>query len=600
MNRLANEKSAYLQHASHQKIDWYPWSEEAFERAEKENKPVFLSSGAIWCHWCHVMARECFEDDEVAKLLNEYFIPVKLDRDQRPDIDRRYQQALAAMGVSGGWPLSMFLTHDKKPFYGGTYFPPDESFGRPGFKAILLAISRLYREKKDEAIGYGEKYIEFLKNQVTVSGEGFDKSMLDEAEEKMLSGMDRLHGGFGSAPKFAMSGALEFLIHRYSFRKDEALGNAIKKTLTSMADGGIHDQLGGGFHRYSTDMTWTIPHFEKMADDNAWFLRNYIDAYCTFGDNYFKEVAEGIIAFLRRELSHPDGGFYASQDADVTPDDEGGYFLWRDEAFKSLLTDEEYKVLSLYFLHQQGAMRHDASKMVLHIAQGTGELAKQLDMAEKEVKEILLSGKQRLLKEREKRQKPIIDRAMYTSLNGMLISAFLKAYRALGDESVKEFAIMSLNRISKANVLDGKLFHSEGVEAFLDDYVNFIDALISAYEVSGDKNYLDQADLYMGQCVGKFRDKKDGGFFDTEGEVIGMRLKGVEDTPHPSANSTGIMCLIKLSLMLGRDEYMRYAESALTHFALVARAIGIHGGYYFCALNAYFHMMKLDVHALQL
>jgi uncharacterized protein YyaL (SSP411 family) len=598
MNRLANEKSAYLQHASHQKIDWYPWSEEAFERAERENKPVFLSSGAIWCHWCHVMARECFEDEEVARLLNEYFIPVKLDRDQRPDIDRRYQQALAAMGVSGGWPLSIFLTHDKKPFYGGTYFPPDEGFGRPGFKTILLAISRLYRENKDEATGYGEKYIEFLKNQVTVSGGGLDEAMLDEAEEKMLSGMDHLHGGFGCAPKFAMSGALEFLIHRYFFRKNEALGGAIKKALTSMADGGIHDQLGGGFHRYSTDMAWIIPHFEKMADDNAWLLRNYIDAYCTFGDNYFKEVTEGIIAFLRRELSHPDGGFYASQDADVTPDDEGGYFLWQDEGFKNLLTDEEYKVLSHYFLHQNGAMRHDTSKMVLHVTEGTGELAKKLDMEEREVEEILLSGKQRLLKERGGRRKPVIDRAMYTSLNGMLISAFLKAFRALGDKSVKEFAIMSLNRILKINVLNGKLFHSEGVEAFLDDYVNLIDALISAYEVSGDKNYLDQADLYMGQCVGKFLDKKDGGFFDTEGEVIGMRLKGVEDTPHPSANSTGIMCLIKLSLMLGRDEYMRYAESALTHFALVARAIGIHGGYYFCALDAYFHMMKLDVHAL--
>jgi uncharacterized protein len=594
MNRLANEKSAYLQHASRQKIDWYPWCDEAFERAERENKPVFLSSGAIWCHWCHVMAKECFEDEEVARLLNEYFIPVKLDRDQRPDIDRRYQLALAAMGVNGGWPLSMFLTHDKKPFYGGTYFPPDEGFGRPGFKAILLAISRLYSEKQDEAMGYGERYIEFLKNQVTESGEGFNEAMLDEAEKKMLSGMDRIHGGFGSAPKFAMPGALEFLIHRYFSGKNEALGNAVKKTLTSMANGGIHDQLAGGFHRYSTDEAWVIPHFEKMADDNAWLLRNYIDAYCIFGDNYFKEAAEGIIDFLKCELSHPDGGFYASQDADVTPDDEGGYFLWRDEDFKNLLTAEEYKVLSLYFLHQNGAMRHDASKMVLHITQGTENVAKQLDMEERDVKRILLSGKERLLKERGGRQKPVIDKAMYTSLNGMLISAFLKAYRALGDESIKEFAIMSLNRISKTNIINGKLFHSEGVEAFLDDYVNFIDALISAFEVSGDKNYLDQADLNMGQCVGKFWDKKDGGFFDTEGEVIGIRLKGIEDSPHPSANSAAIMCLIKLSLMLGRDEYMRYAESALKHFSSAAKAMGIHGGYYFCALNAYFQRLNPD------
>jgi uncharacterized protein YyaL (SSP411 family) len=587
MNRLANEKSAYLQHASHQKIDWHPWSEEVFEKARNEDKPVFLSSGAIWCHWCHVMAKECFEDEEVIRLLNEYYIPVKLDRDERPDIDRIYQQALAAMGVSGGWPLSIFLTCDKKPFFGGTYFPPDEGFGRPGFKAILLAISRLYKEKKDEAIGYGEQYIEFLKNQAATSGEGFDKSMLDDAEKKMLSGMDRHNGGFGSAPKFAMSGALEFLINRYLSSKDAELGNALKKTFLSMAYGGIHDQLGGGFHRYSTDAAWIIPHFEKMADDNAWLLRNYIDAYSAFGDNYFKEVAEGIIAFLRRELSHPAGGFYASQDADVTPDDEGGYFLWRDEDFKGLLTDGEYKVLSYYFLHRQGAMRHDTSKMVLHTGMGTGELAKELDMEEGKVKEILSSGKERLLNEREKRQKPVVDRVMYTSLNGMLITSFLKAYRALGDERVKKFAVMSLDRISKTNVLNGQLLHSEGVEAFLDDYANFIDALINAYEMSGDKNYLDQADLYMGQCIGKFLDKSDGGFFDTENEVIGLRLKGIEDTPHPSANSIAVMCLIKLSLMLGKDEYMRYAESALNCFASVARAMGIHCGYYFCALDAY-------------
>jgi len=587
MNRLANEKSAYLQHASHQKIDWHPWSEEAFEKARNEDKPVFLSSGAIWCHWCHVMAKECFEDEEVVRLLNEYYIPVKLDRDERPDIDRIYQQALAAMGVSGGWPLSIFLTCDKKPFFGGTYFPPDEGFGRPGFKAILLAISRLYKEKKDEAIGYGEQYIEFLKNQAAVSGEGFDKSMLDDAEKKMLSGMDRHNGGFGSAPKFAMSGALEFLINRYLSSKDVELGNALKKTFLSMAYGGIHDQLGGGFHRYSTDAAWIIPHFEKMADDNAWLLRNYIDAYSAFGDNYFKEVAEGIIAFLRRELSHPAGGFYASQDADVTPDDEGGYFLWRDEDFKGLLTDGEYKVLSYYFLHRQGAMRHDTSKMVLHTGMGPGELAKKLDMEEGKVKKILSSGKERLLNEREKRQKPVVDRAMYTSLNGMLITSFLKAYRALGDERVKEFAVMSLDGISKTNVLNGQLLHSEGVEAFLDDYANFIDALINAYEMSGDKNYLDQADLYMGQCIGKFLDKNNGGFFDTENEVIGLRLKGIEDTPHPSANSIAVMCLIKLSLMLGKDEYMRYAESTLNCFASVARAAGIHCGYYFRALDAY-------------
>ncbi len=592
MNRLANAKSVYLRHASHQKINWYPWCEEAFEKAEKENKPVFLSSGAIWCHWCHVMAKECFENDEITGLINDYFIPVKVDRDERPDIDKRYQQALAAMGINGGWPLSIFLTYDKKPFYGGTYFPPDEAFGRPGFKSILLAICQLYREKKNEALSYGEQYIEFLKNQIVELGEGFDDSMCVDAEKKMISSMDRRNGGFGSAPKFPMPGALKFLTNRYFSSKDKMLGDALIKTYFSMAYGGIHDHLGGGFHRYSTDMAWIIPHFEKMADDNAWLLRNYIDAYRVFKEEYFKEVADGIITFLRRELSHDEGGFYSSQDADVTPDDEGGYFLWKDEEFRRLLTKEEYDVLSFHYLHEKGAMRHDASKMVLHTDMSTEELAGQLSMSKEKVREVLSGGKTKLLQYREKRQKPIIDRAIYTSLNGMLITSFLEAYRVLGYENAKEFALISLDRVLIKNVINGRLYHSEGVEAFLDDYVNLVDALIKAYETSGNNKYIEWADLYMGQCIEKFMDKSAGGFFDTENEVIGLRLKGIEDSPHPSANSTAIMCLIKLSLMLGRDDYRRHAELALNCFASLARSMGIHGGYYFCALDAWFQTKK--------
>ncbi len=585
MNRLSNETSAYLQHASNQKINWYPWCEEAFENAERENKPVFLSSGAIWCHWCHVMAKECFENEEIAGLLNEYFIPIKLDRDQRPDLDKRYQRALAAMGISGGWPLSMFLTHDKKPFYGGTYFPPDEGFGRPGFKAILMAISQLYKEKRQEAESYAEQYIEFLKNQVIEPGGGFDGSMIKEAEKKMLASMDRRHGGFGGAPKFAMSGALEFLINRYALEKDEATGNVIKKSLISMANGGIHDQLGGGFHRYSTDEAWIIPHFEKMADDNAWLLRNYIDAYCTFNDELFKEVAKGIVDFLRRELSHEDGGFYASQDADVSPDDEGGYFLWRNEDFKNCLTEEEYHLLSAYYLHKDGEMRHDASKMVLYITENISDLAIKLNMGADNVKRLLGIGKKRLLNEREKRQKPIIDRAIYTSLNGMLISAFCKAFGTLKDNTIKEFAIKSIKRVSDINIENGRLLHAEGVDAFLDDYINFIDALISVYNITHDQSYLERADSYMTLCVEKFYDKENGGFFDTEKEVIGMRLKGIEDSPHPSANSIGIVCLTKLSSLLGKTTYRRLAEQTLSYFSLTAKAMGIHGAYYFYALD---------------
>jgi len=430
MNRLSREKSPYLRHSAHQKIEWYTWSDEAFGRAKKEDKPIFLSTGAIWCHWCHVMAKECFENEEIVEFLNEHFINIKLDRDERPDIDRRYQQAVTAMGSGGGWPLSVFLTPDRKPFFGGTYFPPEDILDRPGFKRVLRAIVDFYKSKREEISQYSEELMNSLKPKPLLYGE-IKESMINEATTSILSTLDPQNGGFGSAPKFPMSGALEFLINRYFFTRNESLGYTVKKTLESMAKGGLHDQIGGGFHRYSTDEAWILPHFEKMADDNAWLLRNYIDAYFLFGDNYFKEVAEGIIRFLRDVLSDHDGGFYASQDADVTPDDEGGYFTWRDADFRRVLTDEEYKVLSLHFLHEMGSMHHDESKKVLFVVREAKEIADTLKKDVNNVQEIIISGKEKLLKERNNRQAPFVDDTLYTALNGMLITAFLKAYRIL-------------------------------------------------------------------------------------------------------------------------------------------------------------------------
>jgi uncharacterized protein len=596
MNRLSREKSPYLKHSAHQKIDWNPWSDEAFERAKKEDKPIFLSTGAIWCHWCHVMAKECFEDEEIAGLLNEHFINIKLDRDERPDIDRRYQQAVAAMGFSGGWPLSVFLTPDRKPFFGGTYFPPEDILDRPGFKKVLRAVIDFYKTKRKEISQYSEELMNSLKPKPLPSGE-IKESMINEATANILSSFDLQHGGFGSAPKFPMSGALEFLINRYFFTKNESIGYAVKKTLEAMAKGGFHDQIGGGFHRYSTDEAWIIPHFEKMADDNAWLLRNYIDAYVLFGDNYFKEVAEGIIHFLRNVLSDPEGGFYASQDADVTPDDEGGYFTWREEDFKRVLNDEEYKVLSLRFLHERGSMHHDESKKVLFVVMEAKNIADTIKKDMNSVQETIISGKEKLLKERNNRQAPFVDDTLYTFLNGMLITAFLKAYRVLKEEYLKDFSLKSLQRIMKSNFKNDELFHTEGVKALLDDYIYFIDALIAAYEVTGDAKHLHRADELMELCIEEFWDKNEDGFFDTEEEIIGLRLKGAEDIPHPSANSLGIILLLKLYHMTDKSRYQEYAEKALKTFSLSAQDMGIHSGYYFCALDAYFRMLKLTIEA---
>ncbi len=415
--------------------------------------------------------------------------------------------------------------------------------------------------------------------------------------KKMLSAVDKLHGGFGGAPKFPMSGAIEFLLGRYFFAGDEELAFALKKTLFAMATGGFHDQIGGGFHRYSTDNAWGVPHFEKMTDDNAWLLRNYCDAYSAFSEPYFKEVAQGVIAFVNRELSHPDGGFYASMDADVTPDDEGGYFTWTEEDFRQALSDEEHRVLSMYLFNPRNAMHHDQGKIVLSVCGTVDEVAEKTAMDTERVRQMIARGKEKLLLVREKRQKPFIDTALYTSLNGMMISSYCKAYRALGDKVVLDRAVKSLNRVLNVNTRDGELYHCEGVRAFLDDYIYIADALLAVYEMTGEGNYLSVAKSLMDRCIDRFWDAAGAGFFDTEEEVIGMRLKGIEDIPRPSANALAIMVLLRLASMSGDDRYREYAKNSLEAFAGDAALMGIHGGYYFCALDAFYGMVKLDVRA---
>ena len=592
MSRLSQENSAYLKHASDQKIDWYPWSETAFEKAREEDKPLFLSSGGVWCHWCHVMAKECFYSDEIAGILKDNFISIKLDRDERPDIDRRYQKAVSAMGGGSGWPLSVFLTHERKPFYGGTYFPPEDRHGRPGFKKVLLAVLNLYKTKRDDISEYTGRLLSSIAPETLKAG-NIDEAIIPGAVEDILKEFDPQNGGFGMAPKFPMPSAMEFLINRYCIGKDEAVGLAVRKTLESMAAGGFYDHLGGGFHRYSTDEAWIIPHFEKMADDNALLLRNYLDAYSVFGDPLFRKVSEGIIQFVKDVLSGPDGGFYSSQDADVTPDDEGGYFTWRDEDFKRILDAEEYRILSLYFFHDRGSMHHDDSKKVLFAAMDADGVAEKSGMPVGEVIEIIQRGKEKLLKERNSRETPFIDKTLYTSLNGMMIASFLKAFRILKDESVKDYALKTMELIFDKYFIDEDLYHSSGVRALLDDYIYMIDSCVAAYEVTGRTGYIMKADKLMRLCIDRFWDKKEGGFFDSVDHELGLKIKVIEDIPHPSANSISIILFLKLSLITDNSEYRDYAEKSLRVFAGRAGETAIHGGCFFCALDAYFNSLKI-------
>ena len=597
MNKLAGEKSPYLKHAASQKIDWHPWSDEAFERARRENKPIFLSSGAVWCHWCHVMAKESFDDGETARLMNELFINVKLDRDERPDIDRRYQQAVAAMGSGSGWPLSVFLTPDREPFFGGTYFPPEDRQGRPGFKKVLRAVSDHYKTKRGDVEHYARRVMDALKTNAPVAGE-LNISSVESAEHEFLNAVDQEHGGFGAAPKFPMPGALEFLLRRAEAGPNSAAGNAARRMLEAMAAGGFHDQLGGGFHRYSVDEAWIIPHFEKMADDNAGLLRNYTDGYAVFGDERFRDVALGIISFTREVLSDPAGGFFASQDADVTPDDEGGYFTWTEDEFRKTLDPDEYAVLSIYLLHDRGSMHHDPAKKVLYAARTIDDLAARLGRDIEEVRRVVHNGKKKLLAARARRETPFIDTTLYTSLNGMLIASYFHAFSVLTNEDIRTFAVTSLERVLKERLVNDQVMHADNIPAVLDDYIHLIDALIAAYEATAASRYLKHADDLMTVCVKKFYDPHDGGFFDTEDEVLGIRLKRIEDVPHASANALAIMLLLKLSFMTGKDGYRHMAEQSLRLFATSALEMGVHAGSFFCAYDAYFRMIKLTIEAL--
>lgn len=595
MNRLSKERSAYLRRSAYQKVDWYPWSEEAFEKAKSQDKPVFLSSGAAWCHWCHVMAEECFENDEIVRILNENFVCIKLDRDERPDIDRRYQYAVQMMGMGGGWPLSVFLSPDKKPFFGGTYFPPEDSFGRPGFKKVLKAVSEYYKNHKDEIEEYSDKLLSIFKLRKSEPQE-ISEDLLSKGTGIILSSFDPQNGGFGASPKFPMPGAIEFLIGRYYFTKNETIEYVIRKTLNSMSKGGIYDQIGGGFHRYSTDEAWIIPHFEKMADDNAWLLRNYLDGYAVFADEHFKEIAEGIIGFLEKVLSDKEGGFYASQDADINPDDEGGYFTWTSEELREILSEEEFEIISLHLISDKGLMHHNPSKKVLFVAMDPKDISIKTGKEIGHIEKIISIAKSKMLNFRNTKEAPFVDKNLYTSLNGLVISAYFKAYRILKNKALRDFAIKSLHRIMKLRLHKDELFHSDGVKAFLDDYVYLIDSLVSAYEVTGDLAYLKESERLMDISIEKLWDKDDAGFFDSPEALLGIKIKGIEDIPHPSSNSIAISLFLRLFHLTEKKSYLRFAEMMLQSFSSQAINLGINGAYFFSALDNYYRMLRLSIY----
>ncbi len=593
-NRLKHSASPYLRSAAHQPIDWYEWGEEAFRKARAEEKPVLLDIGAVWCHWCHVIDRESYENPQIAAMINELFVPVKVDRDERPDVDARYQSAISAISGQGGWPLTAFLTPDGKPFYGGTYFPPEDAMGRPGFKRILLSVAEAFKTRRAE-VDSSAKTLEQAVAQAEVfhgARGDFDASVVDAIVESALRQFDETHGGFGHAPKFPHSSAVDLLLERYQASRDPQLLHVAQRTLEGMALGGVYDQVAGGFHRYSVDERWCVPHFEKMTYDNSELLRNFLHGYQVTRNPLFRETAEGIIAWVGEVLSDRQrGGFYASQDADQTLDDDGDYFTWTQGEARAVLTAEEARAAELYYdIGTRGEMHHDPERNVLWVASTMPELARQLKTDEPGARLLIARAKGKLLEARRNRRPvPTIDQTLYTGWNAMFVSAFLEAARVLGRDECREFALKTLDRIlAEAWYESTGFLHRVGgprLEGSLDDQVFAIAALLDAWEITLDPRYFAIAQQAMRVTVQRFGDPEGGGFFDraTDATPMGgleIRRKPLQDSPTPAGNSVAAIVLDRLHALTGERLYRDWAEKTLEAFAALAPKYGLFASTY--------------------
>jgi len=602
LNSLAHASSAYLRSAMHQPIQWHEWGEEAFASAQRENKPMLLDIGAVWCHWCHVMDRESYDDAEVAAIVNEHFIAVKVDRDERPDIDSRYQVAVSAVSGQGGWPLTAFLTPDGKPFYGGTYFPPTDGYGRPSFKRVLLSIANAYKEKNGDVMEQAKMVESAISQAELLAGHSgrVSAGIVTAIEKSALSMFDARHGGFGQAPKFPHPSALDLLIERYARRHDEQLRNVIVTTLEHMANGGVYDQLAGGFHRYSVDERWVVPHFEKMCYDNSELLKNYVHAYQATGSEFFASVVRDIIRWMDEWLSDRDrGGFYASQDADISMDDDGDYFTWTLDEARAVLTEEEAQVAALHYdINEVGEMHHNPAKNVLYVRAPIEEISSRMKLSPERVQVLLDSAKKKMYAARLERPTPYVDKTVYVGWNSMCVSAYLEAAKALNLGEARSFALRSLDRIlaeawkPQRGLLhvvaysDPKAEHRE-VAGLLEDYSATALACLDAYEATADLSYFKFAQAITDAMVAKFFDTVSGGFFDAEpaadGKSLGVlstRRKPVQDSPTPAGNPMAAIALLRLHHYTGDAAYRDKAELTLETFAGVAEQFGIFAATY--------------------
>jgi hypothetical protein len=607
-NLLENAASAYLRSARHQPVRWHAWGEAAFAQAQSEDKPVLLDIGAVWCHWCHVMDRESYEDPEIARLINEHFVAVKVDRDERPDVDARYQAAVSAITGQGGWPLTAFLTPDGRPYFGGTYIPRDDRYGRPGFGRVLQAMAQVWREQRGEALETAASVMAAIEHNESFSGRGGELTLglVDKIAGSALSQYDARNGGFGSQPKFPHPSALDLLLEVAMNRDNDQAREAFTTTLEKMARGGVYDHLAGGFHRYSVDERWVVPHFEKMLYDNTELLRNYVHGFQSFVREDFLRTAEEMVAWLDATMTdRARGGFYASQDADINLDDDGDYFTWTLDEARAVLDPDELDAASRYWdIGELGDMHHNPDKNVLHVKQTLEELAVQAGKPAERLGPLLVSARSKLLAARALRPTPFIDRTLYTGWNAMAVTAYLETARVLRMNEARDFALRTLNRLL-GEAWDGaeELAHviaygdltsppPERLPGTLDDYAFTVHACIDAWLASGEMTWYRAAVKLADAMIARFHDRTAGAFYDTAltgGSAplgaLGARRKPLQDTPTPAGNPTAASALLRLEALSGRREYREIAEDTLASFAGIVGHFGLYAGSYGLALE---------------
>lgn len=591
-NRLVFESSPYLlQHAGNP-VDWYPWGPEAFEKARKENKPVFLSVGYSTCHWCHVMERESFEIDEIGALLNKHFVSIKLDREERPDLDKVYMMFIQALpGVGGGWPMSVWMTADRQPFYGGTYFPPKKQYGRPSFTEIINRIAEAWENDKQQLLTVGsnfEKEMRSWASQATQTAVDIDKSQLDEAYKTIKGSYEPVYGGFAQGPKFPRPAAPNFLL-RYYHRTDtkEALDMTLF-TLKKMADGGMYDHIGGGFHRYSVDALWHVPHFEKMLYDQGQLVGTYMDAYQITGESRYADVARDILKYVKRDMTGEHGQFFSAEDADSAipgnpkEEAEGAFYVWAYDEIQETIGEENAAVFNDYYgVKKDGNVASDPhaefrGKNVLIVSNTLETTASKFGRTPEQVKTLLADARAKLFTVREKRPRPHLDDKTLTAWNGLMISAFARAGQIL-DESgyiedakrAADFMRSHLFDAKKGTLLRRYRKGNSAIDGYVDDYAFFIQGLLDLYEASFDIEYLKWAVALQEKQNELFWDPNAGGYYNTSGadDSVLVRLKESYDGAEPSPNSIALMNLLRLAQMTGNDTFKQFAEKTLAAFS---------------------------------